>query len=236
MARRRNPNIEILTMAVDRLGPVADEMVFLGGCATGLLITDPAAPSVRVTMDVDLITEVASLRDYYQLAERLRQRGFVEDQSQGAPICRWKLESTILDVMPTKPHLLGFGNQWYEPAVAAAESVELPSGKSIRMVLSPYFLATKLEAFDGRGKGDYLLSHDIEDIVAVLDGRPEILDDILKASKSLRSYLAYRFVTLLESREFIEALAGHLPGDAASQGRMPLIKERVEAIARQGPW
>ena len=41
-------------------------------------------------MDVDLITEVASLRDYYQLAERLRQRGFVEDQSQGAPICRWK--------------------------------------------------------------------------------------------------------------------------------------------------
>ena len=47
-------------MAVDRFGPVADEMVFLGGCATGLLITDPAAPSVRVTMDVDVITEVAS--------------------------------------------------------------------------------------------------------------------------------------------------------------------------------
>ena len=47
-------------MAVERLGPVADEMVFLGGCATGLLITDPAAPSVRVTMDVDVITEVAS--------------------------------------------------------------------------------------------------------------------------------------------------------------------------------
>ena len=90
MARRRNPNIEILTVAVDRLGPVADEMVFLGGCATGLLITDPAAPSIRVTTDVDVITEVASLREYYQLAERLRQRGFVEDQSQGAPICRWK--------------------------------------------------------------------------------------------------------------------------------------------------
>ena len=89
MVRQRNPNIEILTMAVERLGPVADEMVFLGGCATGLLITDPAAPSVRVTMDVDVITEVASLRDYYQLAERLRQRDFVEDQSQGAPICRW---------------------------------------------------------------------------------------------------------------------------------------------------
>ncbi len=81
MERQRNPNIETLTMAVSKLGPVADEMVFLGGCATGLLITDPAAPSVRVTTDVDVITEVASLRDYYQLAKRLRQRGFVEDQS-----------------------------------------------------------------------------------------------------------------------------------------------------------
>ncbi len=221
MERQRNPNIEILTMAVSKLGPVADEMVFLGGCATGLLITDPAAPPVRVTTDVDVITEVATLGEYYQLAERLRQRGFVEDQSQGAPICRWRLESTILDIMATKPDVLGFGNQWYEPAVAAAEFVELPSGKSIRMVLAPYFLATKLEAFDGRGKGDYLSSHDIEDIVAVLDGRPEILDELQKASKSLQTYLADRFASLLETREFIEALAGHLPGDAASQRRMP---------------
>ncbi len=233
MERQRNPNIEILTMAVSKLGPVADEMVFLGGCATGLLITDPAAPPVRVTTDVDVITEVATLGEYYQLAERLRQRGFVEDQSQGAPICRWRLESTILDIMATKPDVLGFGNQWYETAVAAAEFVELPSGKSIRMVLAPYFLATKLEAFDGRGKGDYLSSHDIEDIVAVLDGRPEILDELQKASKSLQTYLADRFASLLETREFIEALAGHLPGDAASQRRMPLIKERIEAIARQ---
>ena len=207
MERQRNPNIEILTMAVSKLGPVADEMVFLGGCATGLMITDPAAPPVRVTTDVDVITEVATLGEYYQLAERLHQRGFVEDQSQGAPICRWRLESTILDIMPTKPDVLGFGNQWYEPAVAAAEFVELPSGKSIRMVLAPYFLATKLEAFDGRGKGDYLSNHDIEDIVAVLDGRPEILDELLKASKSLQTYLADRFASLLETREFIEALA-----------------------------
>ncbi len=207
MERQRNPNIEILTMAVSKLGPVADEMVFLGGCATGLLITDPAAPPVRVTTDVDVTTEVATLGEYYQLAERLRQRGFVEDQSQGAPICRWRLESTILDIMATKPDVLGFGNQWYEPAVAAAEFVELPSGKSIRMVLAPYFLATKLEAFDGREKGDYLSSHDIEDIVAVLDGRPEILDELQKASKSLQTYLADRFASLLETREFIEALA-----------------------------
>ena len=62
----------------------------------------------------------------------------------------------------------------------------LASGKVIRMVSAPYFLITKLEAFNGRGNGDYLMSHDIEDIVAVLDGRPEIFDEmVLKELKQL---------------------------------------------------
>ena len=51
MESQRNPNIDVLTTTVERLGPVADEMVFLGGCAVGLLITDPAAPSVRELPD-----------------------------------------------------------------------------------------------------------------------------------------------------------------------------------------
>jgi len=76
MAKQVNPNIEILMVAVDKLGPLKDEMVFLGGCATGLLVTDPAAPSVRPTMDVDVITEVTSLGDYYKLSEKLRQMRF----------------------------------------------------------------------------------------------------------------------------------------------------------------
>lgn len=155
MAKQINPNLDILVSAVDKLGPIADEIVFLGGCATGLLITDPAAPPVRPTTDVDVITEVTSLNDYYKLSARLRERGFAEDQSKDAPACRWKLGSTTLDVMPTDPAILGFGNQWYKPAIDTARSIALPSTKTIRLVLAPHFLATKLEAFDGRGKGDY---------------------------------------------------------------------------------
>lgn len=60
MARIQNPNIEILEMAVACLGALADEMVFLGGCATGLLITDKAAPPIRATQDVDAIVEMVS--------------------------------------------------------------------------------------------------------------------------------------------------------------------------------
>lgn len=89
MLRRQNPNLEILELTVARLGPLADQMVFLGGCATGLLLTDPAAPAIRPTEDVDVITEVGSFGGYYKLCKRLREQGLREDQSEAAPMCRW---------------------------------------------------------------------------------------------------------------------------------------------------
>lgn len=55
MRRVQNPNLQILEAAVEQLGPLADQMVFLGGCATGLLLTDTAAPPIRATKDVDAI-------------------------------------------------------------------------------------------------------------------------------------------------------------------------------------
>jgi len=230
MHREGNPNLEILEMAVDHLGTLADDMVFLGGCATGLLLTDVAAPPIRATQDVDVITEVASLGDYHRLSGQLRKRGFKEDQSPDAPICRWVAAGVVLDVMPTRPEILGFGNEWYQPALDAAVAVELPSGKRIRMVTAPYFLVTKLAAFDSRGKGDYVASHDMEDIVAVLDGRPEIANEVKRADEVLRKHLMTRFAALLRDTKFVASLPGHLPGDTASQARAPLVMERITEI------
>lgn len=223
MARKQNPNLEILMLAVDQLGDLADEMVFLGGCATGLLITDPAAPPIRVTRDVDTIVQVMSRADYYKLSEKLRVRGFKEDVSDGAPICRWVADKVILDVMPTDTQILGFGNKWYAPAAANAERIQLLSGKQIRMVSAPYFLITKLEAFDGRGKGDYLMSHDIEDIIAVLDGRSEIVNEVKQSEPELVKELSERFQSLLRHNRFIDAVSGHMPTDETSQARASMI-------------
>lgn len=231
MHREQNPNLLILELAVKRLGSLADDMVFLGGCATGLLLTDVAAPPIRATRDVDVITEVASLKDYHRLSSQLRKRGFREDQSPDAPICRWVTEGIVLDVMPTRREILGFGNEWYQPALDKAVTIALPSGKHIRMVTAPYFLATKLAAFDGRGSGDYVMSHDMEDIISVLDGRPGIVDEVQHADKKLRTHLTTRFATLLRDTKFTGALPGHLPGDAASQARVPLVMERLAAIS-----
>lgn len=100
-----NPNIQILEVAAEQLRTLTEEMVFVGGCATGLLLTDPAASPVRATIDVDVLVEVATLAEYHWLSERLRQLGFVEDISDNAPICRWKTHDLILDVMPTDPEI-----------------------------------------------------------------------------------------------------------------------------------
>ena len=62
----KNSNLEALIKTVNLLGSLADEMVFLGGCATGLLLTDSGAPPIRATLDVDVIVEVASYFDYHK--------------------------------------------------------------------------------------------------------------------------------------------------------------------------
>lgn len=83
---------------------------------------------------MDAIVQVVSRVEYYQLSEKLRARGFTEDMSEDAPICRWVAEGVVLDVMPTDPKILGFGYKWFAAAAENAESVKLPSGKNIRMV------------------------------------------------------------------------------------------------------
>ena len=231
MQELNDPNLFILELAVSALGPLLDDMVFLGGCATGLLITDQAAPLIRATKDVDVITEVASLVEYHRLSGRLRGLGFAEDQSEEAPICRWLGHGVILDVMPTQEKVLGFGNQWYQPALENAVETGLPSGRNIRLVTAPYFLITKFAAFEGRGGGDYLMSHDIEDIIALLDGRPTIIEDVSKADELVKNAIGHQCSVLTKNERFLEAVPGHLPSDEASQARLPIILERVRALA-----
>jgi predicted nucleotidyltransferase len=226
-----NPNLEMLRIAVENLGEIADEMVFVGGCTTGLFITDEGAAEVRATDDVDSIVEVTSYGQYNTFAERLKKIDFREDTREGAPTCRWVKGETVLDVMPLDEKVLGFTNKWYEPAIKAAEEREILPGVTIRVISSPYFCATKFEAFEGRGAGDYLASHDLEDIITVLDGRAEIIDEISGAPKDVREYISGKVAGLLETRQFLDALPGYLLPDDASQGRIKILMDRLKQIA-----
>ena len=229
MQRHKYQHIDRVVEAATLLGELAGEVVFVGGSAAGLLIDDPAIPDVRPTMDIDVIVEIGSRGDYYRLQERLREKGFRE--AMGEPVlCRFRHGSIILDVMPTDPTILGFANRWYADAARNAQTLEI-GGVRLRAVTPAHFLATKLEAFHGRGQRDFMLSHDMEDIIAVLDGRLGIVGDVLNAHEGVRQYLADQFAALLDDDDFMDALSGHLPGDAASQRRLPLLIARMEMIA-----
>lgn len=225
-----NPNYQLLIDAAKLLKPMLGELVFVGGCSTGLLITDKAAADVRPTLDVDAIAEITSYVGYIALSERLKKLGFREDTREGAPRCRWRQNTTTLDVMPVDGTLFGFRNAWYGPAVKTAEIRELEPGLEILVVNSVYFCASKLEAFGDRGRSDYLGSRDLEDVVAVVDGRPELLAEVRGAETDVRSYIAHELRKLYDTREFQDALPGHLPPDAASQERIGTVLARIEAI------
>lgn len=226
-----HPNIELLTTIAKRLSPLVDQVVFVGGCTTGLLITDAAAGEVRPTFDVDVIAEITTYAGYAAFSRRLRGLGFREDTSKGAPLCRWLIDTIKLDVMPLEEKILGFTNRWYRAAMETAEETELEANLRIRVVTAPYFVATKLEAFRGRGRSDYAGSHDLEDLLTVLDGRGSIVEEVRK-TVSLRQYIAQQFHDLLGTPAFLDALPGHLLPDPISQARLPLLRQRLEAISK----
>ncbi len=229
---RNDPNIGLLEVVAHRLGDaLLQELVFVGGAVAGLLVTDPAMPLIRPTEDVDLIVEVAARPDFHRVEAMLRAQGFAPDLRVNAPICRWCIDTVTVDIMPTLEEILGFANAWYQLAVSSASKATLPSGIDILLVQAPVFIATKLEAFAGRGGGDYLFSHDLGDLISVIDGRDSLLAECQASPSSLRHYLADKFGQFMQDRAFLDALPGHLPSDAASQERLPDLHGKLKQLA-----
>ncbi len=226
-----DPNVARVEIVAAALGDLCEELVFVGGCAASLLIDAPSAPPTRVTYDVDVLAEVAALSGYYAMEKRFTERGFAKDMTEGAPICPWRVRGVEVDLMPTDASILGFSNRWYPAAVASALSTALPSGRRINLISAPAFLATKFEAFDTRGKSDVLISHDLEDIVNVVEGRPMIVEEITAAESALRAYLAMKFRALSRNPDFANALPGLVAYDDLYQSRIQTVRDRTSAIA-----
>lgn len=133
--------------------------------------------------------------------------------------------------MPTDEKILGFSNRWYPEAAASAQLVALPSGRRISLISAPAFLGTKFEAFHSRGKNDVVTSHDLEDIINVIEGRQTVVEEVIAADIKLRAYLAERFGTLRDHPDFDNTLPGLVPYDELYQSRIETIRSRIAMIA-----
>jgi len=221
-----------LEAAAAVLGPLVDEVVFVGGATVHLWITEPGAPPARATDDVDVICEIATRTEYYRLGDRLRERG-LREAADSPVLCRWQSAEPrlILDVMPTDPDILGFSNPWYEEAISTATTVALDSGAQIRAATPPLLIATKVCAWKGRGRGDLLASLDVHDVLTLIDGRPELVEETRSATLELRDYIRGELTALREEPYFGYVVEGAM----ASYGplgadRARLVGDRIDEL------
>ncbi len=216
----------------NRLGSLLDEVVFVGGSAAPFIITDKAASGIRPTVDVDIIIQLSSRKDYYEMEDMLRSIGFIQKPMEDALLCRWEIDGIKVDIMPTKAKITGIANRWFEEAWSNAVRLELNDNLEIKVISASYFVATKLEAFFDRGENSYRDSKDLEDVIAVVDGSPGLLKEVESRSDELKNYLASKFSFLLKDDEFQESLPGHLAPDTASQARLTELLIKMKKLSQ----
>lgn len=224
-------NIIMLQTVANGLGKLKDEMVFVGGAVAELYADNPAASEIRPTLDVDCVIEISSRLQFAKLEENLRAKGFKNDTSEGAPICRWFYKDIKVDVMPTDSAVLGFSNRWYEEGIETKIQKTLPDGTDVFVFSPEYYLAAKFEAHNSRGGNDLRQSHDFEDIIYILDNCSGIVENINASNRGVKMFLKMECRKLMENPNITEGIETALPygsGEESSDILGILIREIAE--------
>lgn len=228
------PPKELLALAHRELGPLAAEVVFVGGAVISILAEQLAPDKARPTEDVDVVIEAATKADYDSFDASLRRRGFLNDFF--GPICRYRKGLLVLDVVPTKGEILGFANEWYQEGCQKAHKVSLSADSEISVIFPPCMVASKFSAFNSphrEGYGDLLASRDFADIVTMLAYRLDLAEEVKAGSHELQSCLKECFRELLERRGVEEGVASALDPDLESQLRRSFVLDRMRLFAGQ---
>ncbi|NNA87257.1 hypothetical protein HBN81_10730 [Pseudomonas fragi] len=230
MSSNADHTFGLIEFVADGLGEeFLAEVAFVGGCTTAMLVTDAVVlDDIRFTDDVDLVIELAGISAWQRLTERLAAKNFKitgEDEVN----CRFRFNDVVVDVMPSDPAVLGYANRWFVEGLAKADKFTLPSGIIIQIFKPAYFLATKLEAFSGRGNGDPY-HKDVEDIIIVIDGREELLDEVRQAEPELKEYIVagIRELVALNGIDYVIESSGSVQ---ANPGRGRVIHRRMKDLA-----
>ena len=196
-------------------------------------ITDRGLHRMRPTDDVDVVVECRTRHAYHEFAQRLHAVGFRVDQSPVAPVCRYRTtEGLVLDAMPLDEEILGFSNQWYPLVMDTAVSVDLTDGVVIRAAHPAALLASKWEAFIDRGRDDPYGSHDLEDLLMLIAGRPDLARELQPFSLDVRTFIADSARMLLVAPWFDDVLEGTFPDAQRLPNVLVRIRERIAELAR----
>ncbi|MBO9573317.1 MAG: nucleotidyl transferase AbiEii/AbiGii toxin family protein [Chitinophagaceae bacterium] len=220
----QNINITRIKAVHNALEDLKNQVVFVGG-ATVSLYADRTAAEARPTDDVDVIVEIATYDEFSSLEKQLRTKGFKNDTSAKF-VGRYLLPGIIIDIMPTDEALLGFSNSWYKDGFKTAINYVIDERHEVKIFTSPYFIASKLEAFNSRGGNDGRTSRDFEDIVYILENRKSIWEDMQDSPTSVRSYLKKEFTMLYKNKYIEEWIDAH--ASYAYNSRTSYIIEEIK--------
>lgn len=222
-------NIERIQLIAAALDELNDRVVYVGGAVVDMYADDSAKTDVRPTMDVDCVTHLTSRKEYWEFENELRKKGFENDITDGAPICRWIFRGETIDIMPDNPDVLGFSNKWYSQAMKTKKCHTLSNGRDIYIFDDVFFLASKIEAIKGRGGEDWRMSHDFEDTVYLLNYSTTLLSKIQEAPRDLRMYLSEEFAKMLHRPNIREEVECALPYEEID--RAPIVLGIMQIIS-----
>lgn len=228
----KNPkSIEMIKLIANALGELNNKAVYVGGASIPFYLPEIYWSQARPTEDVDIVMEVVGRAENWATDELLRSKGFKNDTSEGAPICRWVYQGLKVDLMTPNQNILGFANSWYKEEIEKTIEI-LISPITIRILSLPYFLATKIEAFKDRGYPDFMGSKDMEDIISLLEVSNEELfkKGYINTSESLRAYLKAEFLNLKKQSAFLDSIPGALFNRINTAESSQFVLKRIDQI------
>ena len=222
----RTINLAAVAEVARALQDLKPEMVFVGGAVVSLYTDDPAADEIRPTQDIDITLNIMSLGHWQKMQQRLGELGFHPDPF-GHAICSYKYQDIPVDIMSSEDGPFGPSNKWYKIGFEDLWKVKVMD-QEINILQAPCYLATKFEAFNNRGR-DYRTSHDMEDIIYVLDNRLHIVEEVRYCDERIRAFLKEQFNAINQQGILSEVLMAHIH-PLMLEERLPVVEEKIIQI------
>lgn len=130
----RPVTIEFIKIVARALGELNEKAVFVGGATVPFYLPEDIKGSARATEDIDIVVEILRRTQREEFEKLLRQKGFNNDMSERAPLCRWIYRDMIVDIMSPEEKVLGFSNRWYKKGMEFSWQMQLEPGLEIKML------------------------------------------------------------------------------------------------------
>jgi predicted nucleotidyltransferase len=226
-------SVDMLAQVASLLEPLGLRVVFIGGATVGLHLDALRASLGRTTLDVDCVVPAASRAEYDAIQAQLDALGIWPCMDEDAPICRRKAGDLIIDVLPRDVTLIGMRGGFLATGYDRAMEVELPNGTRIHVLRPADLMAAKVEAWHDRGRGDWMASADLEDLLSLVEGLPDFGVVATQADPKVQTCLSAWAREMLAHPDLDTLLEGNVVGSQRA-GRIARMQARLQGLAAGG--